>query len=331
MGNCPKCNDPIAPGETFCGKCGSPLPVQPNAGSANSPGVSTSTGQKNKTWLWVSLVLGVVVVSLLVLWMTGLLGGGAAVSKYIDVAAPDFQIVSDDMDKLDQALTYETSGDAEKDIAELEAELADIDSTLSAVSTAKVDLDSLRVTSPLQKLDTDLKDFYNKLSTDLDYLREIVVYFYTSEKIGTKVAAAAGDSDYADIYEVQEGFRQLKYAIDEGVADLQEVEVPVSLQEFHDSDVEILQQMSNILGDMIKEIEIMDDVGLTASLSQFESLMNQYDTKVAKQYVDILEPEFASLNESLANCQDKKDVIEDELARLKGKFNIESAALNFIP
>ncbi|MFC1721963.1 zinc ribbon domain-containing protein [Patescibacteria group bacterium] len=342
MANCSKCNDPISPGETFCGKCGAPLPVhtsQPAASPTGTVGPSPAAGQPathvpklggSKKLLWIILAVVAVAVVVLILWFTGVLGGSAAVSNYVKNTAPDFKAVSDSLGSLDKALTYESSGDVEQDLLEMETELSAIDSARTAVATAEVNLQGQRVTSQVQKLDTDLRSFYTDLKTDLDYRYDIVNYFYTAEQVGDRIARSVEDEDYADIYSVREGFDGLKDAIDSAVLDLEDMEVPDVLQEVHQTDIDILKRMSSILGDMVREIDMMDDVGLTASLSQFEALMSEYDTKVTQQYEEILEPEFAALNDALQKEIGKKDVIEDEYAQLKGRYNIKTKALDFI-
>jgi len=332
MANCPKCGDPVSPGETFCGKCGAPIPVQPAGQAAPqtpSPAPVASGGGK-KTWLWVGLAVAAVAVVFIILWVTGVFGGSAAVKNYVNNTAPDFQMVSDNLAKLDKALTYESSGDVDQDLEEMETELGNIEATLASVNSAKGILDEQRVTSPVRNLDADLRSFYDSLQTDMEYRYEIVDYFYTAEEIGNRIARSVEGDDYTDIYSVREGFDSLKDSIDSAVLDLEDMEVPEVLQTVHQNDIDILKRMSNILGDMVKEIDMMDDVGLTASMSQFEGLMSEYDTKVTQQYTEILEPEFASLNETLENQMKMKDQIEDEYSQLKGKYNIKSQVLDFI-
>jgi hypothetical protein len=331
MANCPKCNDPVSPGETFCGKCGAPIPVASSVPPtpATPPPVSVPAGKK-KTWLWLVLAAVVVVIVLIILGVMGVFGGSAAATKYVQNTAPDFKTVTDSLNSLEKTLTYESSGDVAKDLERMEKELANIDSAKKALIAANSKVETQLVTAPVQKLDADLRDFYTTLTTDLDYRYEIINYFYTAESIGNKVEAAGGSTDYQNIVDVQEGFRQLKYALDAAVADLQDVKVPAALQKVHESDIDILKRMSTILGNMVKEIEMMDEVGLTSSFSQFESLMSEYDTKVTKKYQEILEPEFANLNQALETAAQKKDVIEDEYAHLKGKYNIKSQALDML-
>jgi len=332
MANCPKCGDPIAPGETFCGKCGAPIHVQQTAQTPPAGGQPTPAAPKggSKKMLWIILAVVAVIIVFVVLWATGVLGGSAAVKNYVVNTAPDFESVSSNLANLDKALTYESSGDVEQDLQEMETELSEIDNTKAAVSTAQANLDQQRVTAPVQQLDTDLRSFYSSLATDLEYRYDIVNYFYTAEEIGDRIARSVEDEDYTDIYSIREGFDSLKDAIDSAVLDLEDMEVPEVLQEVHQTDIDILKRMSDILGDMVREIDMMDDVGLTASLSQFEGLMSEYDTKVTQQYTEILEPEFADLNQTMENQIQAKDGIEDQYSQLKGKYNIKTSVLDFI-
>jgi len=344
MANCPKCNDPIAPGETFCGKCGNSIPVQPAQTTPPTPSPATSPpttpppatpptaaqpaaytpkpGGK-KTWLWVGIAVAAVVAILLVLWGAGLLGGSAAVANYVQNTQVDFQSVVDKLGQLDKALTYESSGDSEQDMEDMKAEIDNIQAAQSAISTAEANLNNQRVVSQVANLDGLLKSFYSAAKADLEYRYEIVNYFYTSEEIGDRLARAAGESNYESMTEIQEGFRQLKYALDEAIVELEDMDVPDALQTMHDSDIELLKRMSTILGDIVQEIQDYDEVGLLASFSQFESLMNEYETQTTEQYAETLEPEFAGLNEGLQNLLSTKDAIEDEYSNLKGKYNIK--------
>ena len=181
---CPKCGDPIEAGETFCGKCGTTLSIQSNGGG-QAPLTGTAPGgsqPKSKKMLWIILGAVAAVVVVLVLWLTGVFGGSAAVTKYLKNTQPEFQTVTDNMNKLNKALTYETTGDTTKDIEKLQTEVDQIKVTQSAVDVAQTKLDTQTATNEVATLDKDLHDFYKQLKADLANRYEIMNYFLTSEK-----------------------------------------------------------------------------------------------------------------------------------------------------
>lgn len=330
---CPKCGDPIEAGETFCGKCGTPLSIQSQSGgqaplAGSSPVGTPSAGSqpKSKKMLWIILGAAAAVIVVLVLWLTGVFGGSAAVTKYLKNTQPEFQAVVDNMNKLNKALTYETTGDSEKDIANLQKEVDQIKATQAATDVAGTKLATQNPTKEVATLDKDLHDFYKQLQADLANRYDIMNYFLTSEKIGDDLTRSAGNNEnLTDMVQVQEAFRQLKYVLDQSVAEFEKISVPAALKEIHDSDIKILKDMSKILGDMVAEISNQDSVGLTASFTQFDKLTSEYDTKVTKKYQEILEPEFAAMNKALEKDTAMKDKIEDEFSKFKGKYNIQGA------
>ncbi len=326
---CPKCGDPIEAGETFCGKCGTPLSIQSQSGGqAPLAGAPVDGKPKSKMLLWIILGAVAAVVVVLILWLTGVFGGSAAVTKYLKNTQPEFQTVTENMNKLNKALTYETTGDATKDIEKLQTEVDQIKATQSAVDVASTKLSAQTATAEVATLDKDLQDFYKQLKADLANRYEIMNYFLTSEKIGDDLARSAGSNEnMTDMVQVQEAFRQLKYVLDQSVAQFEKIAVPAVLKDMHNSDIKILKDMSKILGDMVSAIEKQDSVGLTASFTQFDKLTSEYDTKVKNKYKEILEPEFATMNKALEKDTAMKDKIEDEFSKFKGKYNIQGAAL----
>lgn len=324
---CPKCGDPIEAGETFCGKCGTTLSIQSNGGG-QAPLTSKPAGGllQNKKMIWIILGAVVAVTVVLLLWLMGVFGGSAAVTKYLKNTQPEFQTVTDNMNKLNKALSYQTTGEAEKDIATLQTEVDQIKATQAAVDVASTKLDTQTPTSEVATLDKDLHDFYKQLKSDLATRYENMNYFLTTEKIGDDLARSTGSSEnLTDMTKVQEAFRQLKYVLDQSVAEFEKIPVPAALKEIHTTDIKILKDMSKILGDMVAEISNQDSVGLTASFTQFDKLTTEYDTKVTKKYQEILEPEFAAMNKALEKDTATKDKIEDEFSKFKGKYNIKGA------
>ena len=326
---CPKCGDPIESGETFCGKCGTPLSVQSNGGGQAplSGTMPAPSGQpKSKKMLWIILGAVAAVVVVLILWLTGVFGGSAAVTKYLKNTQPEFMTVVDNMNKLNKALSYKTTGETEADIAALQTEVDGINATKAAVEVATTKLNAQTASREVAVLDKDLHDFYQQLTTDLNHRYEIVNYFLTSEKIGDDLARSAGSNEnMTDMTKVQEAFRQLKYVLDQSVAQFEKISVPDALKDIHSSDIKILKDMSKILGDLVASISNQDLVSLEAGFTQFERLTSEYETKVTKKYQEILEPEFAEMNAALEKDVVTKDKIEDEFSKFKGKYNIQGA------
>ncbi|EKD65007.1 MAG: hypothetical protein ACD_50C00218G0002 [uncultured bacterium] len=345
--NCPKCNDPVEAGETFCGKCGAPVPAQkssqsqPQAKSQSQPQASskqqsTTYVPKKKKGLLLGVVAVVVIVAiLLVLYFTGVLGGSAAVKKYVTGAGGDFQNVVDNLGKLEKTLTYETSGDAEKDLAKFKEEVDDINSTRTALDAAITRLGGLRTAKETKELGNRLNAFYNTLKVNMETRYGIVNYFYESGKLGDKMSksmGAFGEEDYNpdDITQFKNDIQQLKIILDQAVGDMEAMTVPGNLKEMHDSDIEMLKQMSDVLGDIVLAIDRMDEMGLISGFTRFTTLVSEYDTKTQERYKEILGPEFDNLNNALDDLNKKKDSVEEEFARLKGKYNIQSSALRFL-
>jgi hypothetical protein len=114
------------------------------------------------------------------------------------------------------------------------------------------------------------------------------------------------------------------------MADFESVEVPEMLKDLHQSDLNMLEQISKQLGDMVLALQRWDDVGFTASYNRFESTMNEYDTKISKQYQKKIGEEFTKLNGVLTELNQKKDTIEDQYSTFRGKYRIEGAVLDLI-
>ncbi len=348
--NCPKCNDPIAQGEYFCGKCGNPLqgmgqsnqpasnpvppppnttPTQPGSVSvppAQTPNQPTKQGSLKKT-LWIILGVVVVVILLAILWATGVFGGSAAVKIYVVETEPDFSEVANTLDELDTAINFESTGDVDKDLKQGKEEVDNISNAQDSIIDAERNLANQKVSSSVKKLDSDLSSFYKQVREDLDYRYEIANYFYISEKIGDDLARSSGfedvDMETADYGTIEDSFQQLKDSIDDGIADLEDMDVPEVLKDIHESEIDTFKKLSDSLGAMVVAMKNFDDVGLLAAASQFDSLVNEYETKISTDQLDDLEPEQASLNDALEELIDQKDAIEAEYLVLKEKYRIK--------
>ena len=86
--------------------------------------------------LWIILGAVATVGVVLVLWLTGAFGGSATVIKYLKNTQPEFMTVVDNMNKLNKALSYKTTGETETDMASLQTEVDSINATQSAVEAA---------------------------------------------------------------------------------------------------------------------------------------------------------------------------------------------------
>ena len=123
MTNCPKCNDPVQEGETFCGKCGTLIPTgKEKASEAKPQGTkpaetppAAAKPAKKKRKLWpiflvggILIFIGIIVAGLLLVGFN-MLGKSAAIKEYINNTKPDFEKVVEDIGKLETNLTYESN------------------------------------------------------------------------------------------------------------------------------------------------------------------------------------------------------------------------------
>lgn len=375
MKKCPKCGDPVRKDETFCGKCGTPIPVgkagspadpAQNVPPASVPLVSpqvqkipagqaqTAPVQKVipsqsqvaptaskasagfKKWLWIIVAAVAIVIILLILYFSGVLGGSAAVKKYIKTTGPDFKTVVSDVDLLEHNLTYEVNATTKKEYEEylslMKAEIDDVKKLKSDVDNANRNRLNLKVSNQVKDLDGKLGNYYKAFVDDLDVREKTVNYFYQSQKIADKMETAGGasGSQATDVQQLINSLQQLKFALDSAIAEMQEMDVPDAISEVHKVEVEMSKQMSTVLNDMILALQRYDDVGFLSAVSRFDALLSDYNTKTAQKYKEILKPEFDRLNETLKSQGTLKDQIEDVFSKLSGKYQIEMSVFKFL-
>jgi len=355
MKNCPKCSDPIAKGETFCGKCGniittgdkkpgSTTPKAQNAPSTPAPAqtAAPAPGPQKKKKLWpiflatTFFVLIAAVISFLFLF--GVFGKGATIKKYVQNTETDFNTVVEDIDKLDKNLTYESTAETEEEIKVeidgMKTEIDSIDKLKENAKNAKSNLSIQKTNSDTEGLHNNLNDFYNNIDTSMTKRRSVVNYFYQTQILADKMVKAAGATDESgqaqDLIEIANNMQQFKFALDTAIADFEAVEVPKMLSDLHEADIDMLKKISKSLGDMVLALERWDDVGFTSAYNRFDSALNEYDTKISKQYQKKLDEEFGKLNNVLGELNTKKDAIEDEYSTFRGKYRIEGAVLNLL-
>lgn len=355
MKNCPKCGDPVAKGETFCGKCGALIPSGeekkgPTSEKSNTPPASPTPPQtppssvqpKKSRKLWpiflATTVIVIIAAIIGLLFLFGILGKGAAIKKYVQNTEPDFKTVVENIDKLEKNLTYESTAETEEEIqAELDTmktEIESIDKLTESTRKAKTNLETQKTNKDTEELHNNLNEFYDQIDTSMTTRRSVVNYFYQTQILADKMVKASGATDESgqaqDLIEIANDLQQFKYALDAAIADFESVEVPEMLQELHDSDIDLLKKISKSLGDMVLALQRWDDVGFTSAYNRFESTLNEYDTKISKQYQKKLDEEFGKLNNVLNELNIKKDAIEDDYSSFRGKYRIEGAVLNLL-
>lgn len=356
MKNCPKCGDPVAKGETFCGKCGAIIPSgkeKDKEGSAPTkaqntpptppaPPQASSTEPKKKKKLWpiflATTVIVLIAAVIVFMFLFGVFGKGATIKKYVQNTEPDFKTVVEDIDKLEKNLTYESTAETEDEIkAELntmKTEIENIDRLKENAKKAKNNLGSQKTNKDTEELHQNLNDLYDQIDSSMTTRRSVVNYFYQTQILADKMVKASGATNETgqtqDLIEIANNLQQFKYALDAAIADFEGVEVPAMLQELHTADIDLLQKISKSLGDMVLALQRWDDVGFTSAYNRFDSALNEYDTKISKQYQKKLDEEFGKLNNVLNELNEKKDMIEDDYSGFRGKYRIEGAVLNLL-
>ncbi len=354
MTNCPKCGDPVQKGETFCGKCGNIIAtgdkdskeVAPNQNVPATPApaqTTTSTPEpkkKRKLWpIFLATTFFVLIVAMIgFLFLLGIFGKGATIKKYVQNTEPDFKAVVEDIDKLEKNLIYESTAETAEEIKEeidsMKLEITNIDKLKEDSSKAKNNVGIQKTIKDIEKLNNNLSEFYNQIDSSMTTRRNIVDYFYRTQILAEKMIKASGATEETgqtqDLIQIADNLYQFKIALDTAIAEFEMVEVPEELKELHEADVEMLKKLSKSLGDMITTLKNWDDVGFTSAYNRFESTMNEYDTKISKQYQKKLDEEFGKLNNVLNELNAKKDAIEDDYSNFRGKYRIEGAVLNLI-
>lgn len=349
MKNCPKCEDPVQENETFCGKCGTLIPTEGEESDASkTPTTSSEKPQeepekKKKIWLIILVIciigffVGVMVIGLFFAGFN-LLGVNEDTKKFVTNTQDDFKTVTNDLGQLEVSLTYESTADTEEEIkAETEAmkkEIDNIDKLTTDTNTAKKNLAIQKTTKDTEKLNNDLNSFYDKILSEMEHRRSIINYFYQTQVLADKIVRASGSadstSDSQDLTQITNDLQQFKFTLDTAIADFEDITPPEILEDVHKTDIKMLKQISKNLGDMVLALQRYDDVGFVSSYSRYESTLNEYNTKVYKEYQDKLNPEFQKLNESLSDLNKQKDEIEDQYAKLKGEFNISGSILKLL-
>lgn len=343
MKNCPKCGDPVQKGETFCGKCGEPIPVgDKKPDSSKQPTAPAVQEPKKKKKLWPIFLATTVIVFIIgivcIMYLTGIVGKGVTVKKYVQNTQTDFNKVVEDIGKLDNNLTYESKAETEEEIKKevdaMKTEIESVDRLKEDAQKAKNNLGIQKVTKDTEELNKNLKEFYDNVDSSMTTRRSVVNYFYQTQILADKMIKASGATDTTgqaqDFIQISNNLQQFKFALDTAVADFENVETPDILKDLHKADIEMLKQISKHLGDMVLALQRWDDVGFTSSYNRFESTMNEYDTKISKQYQKKLDEEFTKLNNVLGELNTKKDTIEDQYSTFKGKYRIEGAVLDLI-
>lgn len=345
MDKCPKCKDPVQEGETFCGKCGTLIPTKKETDTTkNIPASPEKTPaepeKKKKYWpiiltvIIVGFFVGILVVGLFIAGF-GLLGSNEDTKKYVKNTQDDFKAVTDSLGQLEVSLAYESTADTEEEIKEetdaMKKEMDNIDKLNSDANNAKNNLAAQKTTKDTEELNTNLNNFYDKIISDMGHRRSIIDYFYQTQILADKIVRASGSADSTtdsqDLAQITNDLQQFKFALDTAIADFEDIVAPEILKEVHESDIKMLKQISKNLGDMVLALQRYDDVGFVSSYSRYESTLNEYNTKVYKEYQEKLNPEFQKLNEALVELNNEKDVIEDQYSKLRGEFNIAGNVL----
>jgi len=333
MEKCPKCNDPIEAGETFCGKCGGQL-SEPAKSATPSPEVpQTPVKKKKKTWLYIVLgclgvsLIGAVVV--IILFFAGVVGfKSLQIGDYVKKVKPDFETVKDDVTALDANLTYKseagTDEEIEKELETWRKELENTTKTKQDAEQAKNNLGGLKVPSDLNNLHNNLTNCYNNLIPGIQKREKFAKYFIADQEIGDRLVKASSFSENATDYnQIINEYQQFKFNLDQAVADFEVVETPEELKKIHDDDIKSLKKVSSALGDMILALQRWDDIGFNSSYNRFDSVLDEYDKRSKKQAKEILDPEFKKINGTITDFNSKKDVIEDEISGLVAEYNIK--------
>ncbi len=353
MTNCPKCGDPVQKGETFCGKCGNIItadnkadksaPAQ-NVPTTEVPAQTTASApepkKKRKLWpIFLATTFFVLIVAIIAfLFLFGIFGKGATIKKYVQNTEPNFSTVVEDTDKLEKNLTYTSTAETEEEIKEdvdrMKTEIDNIDKLKEDSQKAKNNLGIQKTVKDTADLNKNLNDFYDQIDSSMTTRKKIVDYFYRTQILAEKMVKASGATNETgqtqDLIQIADNLYQFKIALDTAIAEFEMAEVPDELMELHTADVDMLNKMSKNLGDMVTTLKNWDDVGYTSAYNRFESTINEYDTKISKQYQKKLDEEFTKLNNVLNELNTKKDAIEDEYSTFRGKYRIEGTVLNLI-
>lgn len=355
MKNCPKCGDPVQKGETFCGKCGNIITAgNKKEGSSTKKTQSTppqsqptqatpqQTDPKKKRKLWPLFLATTIIVLIIgvaaVMYLTGTLGKGVTIKKYIQNTQSDFNSVVEDIGKLDTHLTYESKAETEEEIKKeidgMKTEIDNMDKLKENTKNSKSNLSIQKTNKDTEDLHKNLNDFYDSIDTSMTKRKSVVNYFYQTQILADKMVKASGASNQTgqaqDLIEIANNLQQFKYALDSAIADFESVEVPEMLKDLHEADIDMLQKISKSLGDMVLALQRWDDIGFTSAYNRFDSALNEYDTKISKQYQKKLDEEFGKLNNVLGELNAKKDTIEDEYSTFRGKYRIEGAVLELL-
>jgi cell division protein FtsB len=354
MTNCPKCGDPIQKGETFCGKCGNIITAGDEKSKKTTPAqnvpatpapaqtITPTPEPKKKRKLWpifLATTFFVLLVAIIgFLFIFGVFGKGATIKKYVQSTEPNFSTVVEDINKLEKNLTYESTAETEEEIkAEIDSmkkEINNVDKLKEDVQKAKNNLGVQKTVKDTADLHKNLNEFYDQIDSTMTTRKNIVDYFYQTQILAEKMVKASGATEETgqaqDLIQIADNLYQFKIALDTAIAEFEMVEVPEELKELHTADIDMLKKMSKNLGDMVTTLKNWDDVGFTSAYNRFESTLNEYDTKISKQYLKKLDEEFGKLNNVLNELNTKKDAIEDDYSSFKGKYRIEGAILDLL-
>ena len=293
MNKCPKCNDPIEQGETFCGKCGkqltavvektTPTPAAKVGGSEKT----ATPPKKKKLWLFllfgclgVSLIGGIVVI---IMFFAGAFGFKSwQIRDYVKAVKPDFEQVKTDVAALEANLTYKSDAETEEEIqAEMSKWKKELENTTKArqdAETAKSETESVKVPSEVSSLNEKLKSCYSDLVTGLVKREKFAKYFIADQEIGDRLVKASSFSeDTTDINQIINEYQQFKFNLDQAIVDFEKTETPEELKTIHDDDVKSLKQVSSAVGDMILALQRWDDVGFNSSYNRFLSVLDDYN------------------------------------------------------
>lgn len=261
-----------------------------------------------------------------------------AEKEYLVAVRSDFNVIKQEMATISSLSQEEeaTNKDQVQGITSMMEDFSAVQDIVKQAQTKRRTLITAVSDEEVKSLDKDLDTLYSDIIVFLDDNIPLLDFtkgiFKAMDRFERTMEMMNDNSE--TIAALTQTMQDMKSALTQVVLDLEELEIPTGkkgLEDFRTVAVTEFKKMIGLVNDMITALNNQDAYQIQATANRFEQWADEFDKIYQKKMDQTLQPELDAMETKANQLDAKRETIEDKMARLEGKFNIQLSPLSSDP